>query len=119
MYEKINLNLFNANVASFFDEVITRPDNSLTLIKWESLAAPQVDFYPGETSYNKKSKRYYITVHKENRKIKAVINVFRTSVNCYIVVGSSERGTFYKRLPSLEAAAQAIAGEYCENILIK
>ena len=119
MYEKINLNLFNANVASYFDEVISRPDNSLTLIKWESLAASQVEFYPGETSYNKNSKRYYITVHKENRKIKAAIIVFRTSINCYIVVGTSERGAFYKRLPSLEAAAQTIAGEYCENMLIK
>ena len=98
MYEKIDINKFPFGVTTEFEEK-KLPDNSLMLVRYKDIKTQQ-----GPLSINK-------------TKVDAVVIICRTSINHYVITGSTEKHTKIGYGKTIAEVATFIKRWFCRTLI--
>lgn len=113
---KFNINLIDPNVLGQFNQIKT--EDGLWLYQF-------VDDKPAHVVINgirrdwKDNQSFSVDVYRENRTIKAIVNVLRTSANYYTVNGYKNGKTFSQRCSNVEDVSNYIKTKFCRTLLNK
>ena len=112
---QISLNRIDPNVLGQFRYNVIG-DDSMILLRYDSEDKPNVVFKSqGE---NTRGDQYFsFTVGAEDRTINCIIQIHRTSKNCYIVLASDKKETKYRRLSTVSEISDFIKQNYCRTLL--
>lgn len=114
MYENIKLEKFDQNVLNSFRYTVLQ-DGSLRLVRFEDENIAKLNFKEVFTT-SPCEKQYLISISKENRAIESVVQIMRTSQNCYIVVASNKEKTEYQRFANIQAISDFLKASYCRTL---
>ena len=115
VYKKISLNLFDPNVIGGFRTKELK-DGSVVFIRYKDECAGAVHFKKIYDGY-KGEQIFQIICDRENRYIECMIQLIRTSHNCYILMGSTEEKTHYERVASIKEVNDYIKANFCRTLL--
>ena len=112
---QISLNKIDPNVLGQFRYNIL-DDESLVLVRYDSEKPPHVAFNSAEGGYPG-SQCFGFTVYPEDRTINCIIQVYRSSKNCYIILASDKTKTTYKRCGTVQQVSDFIKANYCRTLM--
>lgn len=112
-YEKISLSLLPWGVTSEFIRKVL-PDNSLRLERYSESEGCQPRIEEREELNG--DKKFVVTIPPKKQRIDTIIFIYRTSRNCYMVVGSDGTGIKSTACKNLEEVATFIKANYCRQL---
>lgn len=115
MFEKIDVNNFPFGVTTEF-KVNKLQDNSVLLIRYENVKAREPEITIRNTYFGG-DRDYILRVPEVKPMVDAVVIIYRTSKNHYVVTGSTAKCTRAGKGRTLEEVATLIKRWFCRTLI--
>ena len=115
MYEKIDINKFPFGVTTEF-KVSKLPDNSVLLIRYENVKAREPEITLRNTYFGG-DKDYVLRVPENKPEVDAVVIICRTSINHYVITGSTAKHTQIGHGKTVTEVASFIKRWFCRTLI--